>query len=157
MVQDTITQVVETRTAELQREAVRLRGEHAAIEERLTAIDGELSELEIAVRVYRRFSNGTAPASLGLEDAPDRTIQLPTDERSLPDMSNMTLADAAATVLRTYGPGHSRDLRHALIAAGKLPATRNSYGYLLKVLRDKPERFDKDEHSSMWSLREERS
>jgi hypothetical protein len=150
--QDTIPQVVETRTAELQREAVRLRGERAAIEERLAEIEGELGELEIAVRVYRRFSNGApsvgSPASpLDLGAEPERA--------TLPDLSRMSLADAAATVLRVQGNGAlSRDLRRVLTEAGKLPPGRNSYGYLLKVLRDKPERFVKDQTTSTWSLRE---
>lgn len=151
--QDSITQHVETRTSELQREAVRLRGERAAIEDRLEAIDSELGELEIAVRVYRRFAAGTTregPLKLAL--LVDESGAEP--EPGLPDLTAMSLADAAATVLRVYGDGaRSRDLRHILTTAGKLPNNRNSYGYLLKVLRDKPDRFVKDA-AGTWSLRE---
>jgi hypothetical protein len=150
---DAITRQVETRTAEVQQRVAGLRAERESIDQRLAEAEEELHELEIAVRVYRRFSNGSG-LTLQLDPTTGpKPLDIEQRHPLLPDMSQMTLADAAATVLRAYGPGPSRDLRRVLIEAGKLPDNRNSYGYLLKILRDKPERFDKDP-LGVWHLRE---
>lgn len=171
---DPITTTIERKAADLQRERIGLTAQRTSIDERLDAIDAELNELEVAVRVYRRFANGSAhvPVAPSLfdsvqtvrteadaaEDAEsdgDSADAEPRPHPELPDMTNMSLADAAATVLRTFGPGaRSRDLRMVLTDVGKLPNTKNSYGYLLKILREKPERFVKDPQTGTWGLRE---
>ena len=149
---DQVTRAVEARTEDLQRQAAGLRAEREAIDDRLTRIEGELQELEIAVRVYRRFSDRDAPA--------ERIASADQDEGgerngTIPDFTNLTLSKSAESALKYLGgTAPSRDIRQLLVKAGKLPPTRNSYGYLLKILRDKTDRFVKDDETGAWTLRE---
>jgi hypothetical protein len=72
-----------------------------------------------------------------------------------PDLSKLTLAEAAEAAIRFLGgTAESAELRAFLVEAGKLPPSRNSYGYLLKILRDKQDRFVKVEKGT-WGLVED--
>jgi hypothetical protein len=133
---DTIARIEATIDA-LQRDVVRLRGE-------LSSAESELRDHQTALRVLEQYAESpTRPPTV----APDQV-------RMLPDVSSLTLADAASEILRFFGGrAASADLRRALIDSGKLPPSKDSYGYLLKVMRDKPDRFVRIEQG-IWGLPE---
>lgn len=156
---NSITRLVEQQTEELQRKRTRLTAERSALDEQISAVERELADLETAVRVYRRFSEN----SPRVQPRPRRSEPEPSDEEhaepstngTLPRLEGMTVADAAEAVLRFLGgSAPTGKLRDVLINRGALRENRNAYGYLLKILREKPERFVNVERGR-WALRKE--
>jgi hypothetical protein len=156
---DAITRVVERQTEELQRKRTRLSAERSQIDDQLAQIEEELTELEIAVRVYHRFSPPTARPRPQIEPEPEPTAPPPTNGTvgTLDRLEGVSVAEAAVRVLRFLGgEADSSEMRKVLINRGALKPDHNSYGYLLKQMRTKPNQFVKVARGR-WALTEEGS
>jgi hypothetical protein len=155
---DSITRLVEQQTEDLQRKHTRLTAERSAIDDQISTIERELEELQTAVRVYRRFSDRTPPARLHESEAPATPDMTATDSRTngtLGRLDGMTIAEAAEKALAFLGGSAATgELRDLLVNRGALRDNRNAYGYMLKIMREKPERFTNVERGR-WALRKE--
>ncbi|MBA3688506.1 MAG: hypothetical protein H0W81_06735 [Chloroflexi bacterium] len=148
---DAISRLVEGQTEDLQRKHTRLTAERSQIDDQIAQIERELSELEIAVRVYRRFSETVVPTARPRQEPQVRPDQQVTARPSgngtsgtLDRLEGVPVAEAAERVLRFLGgEADSSKMRELLINRGGLRPDHNSYGYLLKQMRTKPDRFVK--------------
>jgi hypothetical protein len=148
---DAITRVVERQTEELQRKRTRLTAERSAIDDQLAQVEQELSELEIAVKVYRRFSPEAVTARPRPQSPPEQeqpAARPPSATNgmtgTLDRLDGITIADAAERVLRFLGgEADSSQMREVMVNGGALKPDHDSYGYLLKQMRTKPDRFVK--------------
>ena len=162
-----ITRIVEQQTEDLQRKRTRLTAERSALDEQIAQIESELNELEIAVKVYRRFSEAH-PATVPVQVRPRPGAQAVRDDGgptandgsdgsngALGRLEGVKVADAAEMVLRFLGgSAETGELRDMLVTRGALRPDRNAYSYLLKTLREKPDRFTKVERGT-WALQED--
>jgi hypothetical protein len=154
---DSIARLVERQTEELQRKRTRLTAERSAIDDQLQQVERDLNELEIAVRVYRRFSESGSPGAIAQGPAEQAASgRPPSDVTSgvLERLDGVTVAEAAERGLRFLGgEADSGELRDLLINRGAIRPDQNSYGYLLKQMSRKTDRFVKIARGR-WALAE---
>jgi hypothetical protein len=156
---DSITRMVERQTEDLQRKLTRLTAERTALDEQINQAERDLDELQIAVKVYRKFAEVPTPIqprprSRGAGPPPTATDGTDGSDGTLGRLEGITLAEAATMALRFLGGSAATgELRDLLVNRGALKPTRNAYVYLLKTMRDKPNRFVNLERGT-WALKE---
>lgn len=123
---------MQQRADELRRQDAELEQEQREIAEMRSAVNGELSNLQLAINLYAEYAKRTNGAPV-----PDQAEAFP-----LPLTG--TLADAAAELLRQNGGEMELAALHdQLIQANKLRKTPNSRTTLWKTLDRKDDVFEK--------------
>ncbi len=151
---ESVAREVEQQTEDRRRKLTRLTAERSAIDDQIGQVQQELTELETFVRVYQRFTNGSSPAPPA-NDATVANDGTDGSNRTLGRLEGVSVAEAAEMALRFLGGSAATgELRDLLVNRGGLRPDRNAYGYMMKILRSKPERFV-NVARGRWALRQE--